>query len=243
MHYLSRTDLEAIGDRVVRAYKKLPEIQGRPIERVDIDYLVEALLGLRIDYRHLSPYGDRLGLTAFCEVGVETFERNASSQEVIYYMLDGKTILIEENLMCEGANVGRRNYTVSHEGCHHILKMLFPAKYVSEVSNRTVHCCFRRRSCAADWEEWQTETLASVILMPLECVNRCMERYELGPQIRLLNRVFAPDTYKRFEEMAKFMGVSKTALSIRMAQLGKLVRNDLGDPYALVRIEKNDGEE
>lgn len=46
--------------------------------------------------------------------------------------------------------------------------------------------------------------------------------------------------YRRFEEMASFMGALKTALSIRMSQLGLLKRNDLHDPYALVRIEKDE---
>ena len=48
-------------------------------------------------------------------------------------MLDGKTILIESDLMKEGANIGRRNYTVSHESCHHILKMLFPHDYGAQA--------------------------------------------------------------------------------------------------------------
>ena len=45
-----------------------------------------------------------------------------------------------------------------------------------------------------------------------------MERFGLGTQMRLLNRVFAPADYKKFEAMASFMGASKTALSIRMTQ-------------------------
>ena len=42
--------------------------------------------------------------------------------------------------------------------------------------------------------------------------------------------------------MASFMGASKTALAIRMTQLGLLKRNDLIDPYALVRVEKDEEE-
>lgn len=61
--------------------------------------------------------------------------------------------------------------------------------------------------------------------------------------MRLLNRVFAPVEYQRFVDMACFMGVSKMALSIRMTQLGLIRRNDLTDPYALVRIEKDTEED
>lgn len=48
MKYLSRNDLETISGRVIAAYKKLPAISGQAPERVDIDYLCQELLGLRV---------------------------------------------------------------------------------------------------------------------------------------------------------------------------------------------------
>lgn len=242
---LSRADLEAIGTRVIRAYAALPDVSGQALERVDIDHLCHCLLGLHIDYRHLSKNGAMLGLTSFCKIGVEVFPEGGdpSCNEDQFYMLDGKTLLIESALAQDGANIGRRNYTVSHEGCHHILKLLFPMDYGAQTMERCVHYCYRTRICARDWEEWQVDTLAGIILLPAECVQRCMERFGLGSQMRLLNRVFAHSDYRRFEEMASYMGVSKTALSIRMSQLGLLKRNDLHDPYALVRVERNEEDE
>lgn len=219
MKYLSRNDLETIGGRVIAAYKRLPAISGQALERVDIDYLCQELLGLHIDYARLSLNGEKIGLTSSCDIGVEVFSEDPSSTEEQYYMLDGKTILIESDLMKEGANISRRNYTVSHESCHHILKMLFPHDYGAQASGRSVHCCYRSNRGNGDWEEWQVETLAAMILLPPECVVRSMERFGLGTQMRLLNRVFAPADYKKFEAMASFMGASKTALSIRMTQL------------------------
>lgn len=122
----------------------------------------------------------------------------------------------------------------------YILKMLFPHDYGAQASGRSVHCCYRSNRGNGDWEEWQVETLAAMILLPPECVVRSMERFGLGTQMRLLNRVFAPADYKKFEAMASFMGASKTALSIRMMQLGLLKRNDLSDPYSLVRVEMDE---
>lgn len=242
MKVLSRANLEAIGARVIRAYAALPGVAGQALERVDIDYLCHSLLGLQIDYRHLSKDGVKLGLTSFCQIGVEVLpeEGEADYGEDQFYMLDGKTLLIESELARDGANIGRRNYTVSHECCHHILKLLFPRDYGIQTKERSVHYCYRSKTSARDWEEWQVDTLAGIILLPAECVKKCMSRFGLGTQMRLLNRVFAPSDYRRFEEMASFMGASKTALSIRMSQLGLLKRNDLHDPYALVRIEKDE---
>ena len=115
MKYLSRNDLETISGRVIAAYKRLPAISDQAPERVDIDFLCQELLGLRIDYARLSLNGEKIGLTSSCDIGVEVFPEDPSSTEEQYYMLDGKTILIESDLMKEGANIGRRNYTVSHE--------------------------------------------------------------------------------------------------------------------------------
>jgi len=237
---LSRCDLEAIGSRVIAAYKKLPHLKGTVIERVDIDCLAQELLDLRIDYRHISQNRDRLGLTAFCEIGVQVYPECPGTMEEHFYMLDGRTLLIESDLMAVGANIGRRNYTVSHESCHHILRMLFPRQYRAQTRERKVHCCYRQSTGPIDWEEWQVETLAAIILLPPECVERCMKRFGLGNQLRLLNRVFAPRDYEKFEKMASFMGVSKTALAIRMKQLGFLKHSNLTDPYALIRIEKSE---
>ena len=240
LKYLSRNDLETISGRVIAAYKRLPAISDQALERVDIDFLCQELLGLRIDYARLSLNGEKIGLTSSCDIGVEVFPEDPNSTEEQYYMLDGKTILIESELMKEGANIGRRNYTVSHESCHHILKMLFPHDYGAQAKARSVHCYYRSSRGNTDWEEWQVETLAAMILLPPECVIRSMERFGLGTQMRLLNRVFASADYKKFEAMASFMGASKTALSIRMIQLGLLKRNDLSDPYRLVRVEMDE---
>lgn len=241
MKYLSRNDLEAIGNRVIAAYSKLPEVATEQVTRVDIDYLVGTLLGLQIDYQHLSRSRTCLGATAYDEIGIEVFPEEAE-EEVTFYMLDGKTLLVESDLMLEGACVGRRNFTVAHECCHHILRMLFPQNYGVGAKNRKVHYFRSGKTSGGDWEEWQVDVLASVLLLPANCVKQNMKTFGLGREMRLLNRVFAPADYARFEEMATYMGVSKTALAIRMQRLGLLKRSDLGDPYALVRIENTEGD-
>ena len=54
MKRLSRRDLELLGDRVTKAYMDLPENKGKQIFRIDPELLCERLLGLKLDYRHLS---------------------------------------------------------------------------------------------------------------------------------------------------------------------------------------------
>lgn len=97
MKYLSRNDLETIGGRVIAAYKRLPAISGQALERVDIDYLCQELLGLRIDYARLSLNGEKIGLTSSCDIGVEVFPEDPSSTEEQYYMLDGIRPVLQES--------------------------------------------------------------------------------------------------------------------------------------------------
>ena len=48
--YLSYNDLDAIADRVFRAYKKLPEVQAAcQVLYVDPELLLKVLLGLTIE--------------------------------------------------------------------------------------------------------------------------------------------------------------------------------------------------
>ena len=95
MPYLSRSRIEEIATRVIAAYKVLPALAGRSVERIEPMVLARDLLGLTVDHYHLS--GDRsvLGLTAYCEIGVEVQD---DRRGVFFYDLNGRTILVEQDL-------------------------------------------------------------------------------------------------------------------------------------------------
>lgn len=123
MRYLSKWDLEQLARRVSSAYQKLPDAKANP-RRINPDILLEQLLKLEIDYRHLSRDRNTLGLTAYDDVGVEVYDGGAEEM----YFMDGKTVLIEQDLRDAPYKVGRFNFTKVHEGCHHILNMVFPGR-------------------------------------------------------------------------------------------------------------------
>lgn len=204
------------------------------------DLLVCGMLGLSVDHHTLSRNGKILGLTSCGMVDVRIFD-NPEIQE--YYHLDGKTVLIDSRLQAENTNKGRYNFTLTHEGCHQIYRMLFPKEYMPGISRRKVHYCTTSSSSrVGDWEEWRTNTLASAILMPMDMVLNNMATFGLGNGLKMLNRVFAPTEYKKFEQMADYMGVSKQALAIRLKHLALLDFDYLQDPYALVDVYP-DGED
>ena len=174
MKRLSRKDLEVIADRVIRAYMKLPEVANRPIYRIYPETLAEKLLGLKIDYQHLSTDGSILGLTSFEGIGLELPGCDDSGE---VYFLDGKTVLIEIDLRESVEQGGRRNFTIMHELSHQILKLLFPQDYGIKPREKSIHCCkanTSRRKAIEDWEEWQSNALTSVLLLPKGLVEQAM---------------------------------------------------------------------
>lgn len=230
MPHLSRNDIEAIARRIIRAYNRLPGIE-KTERRIHPKMLVTDLLGLSIEHYSLSVEGRILGLTACGEIEVPVFDDPENPQ---YVHLDGKTVLIDKNLISEGANVGRYHFTLIHEACHQIFKMLFPRDYLPEIACRCVHYCSPFHNKGADyWEEWRTNALTSAVLMPEEMVRLNMVSFGLGHRLRMLNWVFVAEEYQRFSDMAEYMGVSKRALAIRLKQLELLEGDHLQDPYVL----------
>ena len=241
MPYLSRGKIEQIASRVVTAYCGAEPQASSTGGRICPEILAQKLLGLKVEYRSLSRNGSILGMTAFEKVGVRVYENNAPS----YYFLDGHTILIDASLAEEGTNPGRRSFTLMHETCHQIFRMLFPAEYMPPAQCRKVCCCtssmYGHRIRPINWEEWRVNTLTAAILMPKELLIDQMHATGLGDKLRLLNKIFAPKEYEKFAAVAEAMGVSKAALAIRMKQLHLLDRDDLKDPYALVRVVCDEG--
>ena len=233
--YLSVDQLGGISDRVFRAYKKLPEVRDGPVMYVDPEILLRALLGLNIEYHHLSLSRILLGMTTYSELGVTVFD-----EDLDFFFFDGKTVLIETDLLAED-QVGRRNFTIIHEGSHHILKMLFPRDYAEEMAARYV---FRYRDTKAHKprEEWQVDTLTSFLLMPKELVIQAMDVVGLHGKIKMLNSKWRKPEYEQFCEMCSLLGVSKQALSIRLMQLGLLEEEHLKNPNEILDIYREENE-
>ena len=74
MKHLSRFDIEAIAVKYVQAYMALPDVRNTQIYRIDQELLLEKVLGLNVEYQHLSYDGSILGMTSFTEMGVQVFE-------------------------------------------------------------------------------------------------------------------------------------------------------------------------
>lgn len=230
---LSRYDLEKIAQRVIRAYMKLPVFEGKRIYNISPQILLENLLKLRVDYCHLSLDRLTLGATIPRVAGeIEVFDACDESNTVI---LDGSTVLIEQDLRDDVSQKGRLNMTKVHEACHHILEMLFPGEYC-KGNKKLRYCKEKQKPVITDWEEWQVETLSSAIMMPEDIVRQALLLFGFNERIPMINRKHAKRDYQQFSMIADFLGVSKQALSIRLSQLGLVGRNGFDDPDSLLDI-------
>ena len=54
MKRLSRNDIETISEKFVKAYFELPEIKKSQVYRIEPELMLEKVLGLTIEYMHLS---------------------------------------------------------------------------------------------------------------------------------------------------------------------------------------------
>lgn len=238
MKHLSRFDIEAIADKYVQAYMALPDVRNTQIYRIDPELLLEKVLGLNVEYQHLSYDGSILGMTSFTEMGVQVFEDDDNEA---FFFLDGKTVLVEKDLNFDSKLKGRKNFTLMHEGSHQIFKMLFPHDYGVTQKSAGVHYCkanSERNKPISDWEEWQANTLGAAILLPENLIKQGMYLFSLGEKIECLNKIYYPSVYKskRFDALADFLGCSKKALAIRMKQLGLLKKEYLDNPFDLVTV-------
>ena len=105
MKRLTRAYIEGIADRILKAYMNLPEIKGNDIYRIDPELLLTRVLGLKIEYAHLSLDGTVLGMTSFGEVEVEVYDE---ADEEYYLCLDGKTVVVDQELLVDTRSEERR---------------------------------------------------------------------------------------------------------------------------------------
>lgn len=173
MKHLSRLDIEAIAEKYITAYMELPEVQDMQIYRIEPELFLERVLGLKIDYAHLSYDGSLLGMTSFVEVMVDVMTADFEEEHIL---LDGSTVLVESDLRDDNKRKGRRNFTLMHEGSHQIFKRLFPDEYGTAKGRGAPVRCYKVSSENSgrikDWEEWQPNALASATLLHANLISK-----------------------------------------------------------------------
>ena len=240
MRVLSQKDIEVLSRKVLSKYLRLCDTTPTRIDPADIG---ARLFDISFEFHRLNTRPFSLGITAMGEYDVTVWTEDGQAEVV---KLTPDIAIIDTSLLQEGYE-GRRHFTMMHEVAHKALTTFFPEDYRNNI-RYCDHPIFYRLASAphrgpiTDWHEWQANVLASCLLLPRELIFKHMKENGLDDRIRLLNKVFAPREYEKFSNMASSLGVSKTALSIRLTQMGLIGRNDFGNPYALVEVFPDSGE-
>ena len=211
--YLSRADLSHIAGKYIDQYYTRFGISKDDPEPIDPERLASSVLGLNVKMLPLCSDGSILGLT----VSRMSVYRNRWGRTKLVEVFMPKDVVIDSALASDSCT-GCRNFTIAHEAAHHILADLFPNDYGKAVKCRG-HIAYRERNGQPSWEEWQANTLAAELLMPTFLVNAEIERAALCLPNGILYKSASDPNYERILEMAARIGVSWSAIRIRLQQM------------------------
>lgn len=193
--------------------------QGTPIDQFASDYLK-----LTVSFEHLSEDGTLCGLTAYENTEYCIVERGL----VRTIPLNRNQVLLDNSFIAPG-NVkklcGKRRFTLAHECAHQLLFQLESDE--GKASCRKMYAERRTYSLRdlktnEDWNEWQANALGAALLMPQDEIALAMWRFCSGKIIKNFDGWFAYHDRLAIKMMCDTFKVSKTALIIRLRQLGYL---------------------
>jgi len=228
---LSQENIEIIGESVLQDYSR--HIEDCIRIPIDIESFARDYLGLAIRYEKLSERGKILGLTTY--KGITLAIEHAGGSVLLSVPQD--TILLDGSLKSRKM-YKRMRFTVAHECAHHILSRIEEQKTGNtarkDFSLDDPVACRGFRS-SEDWNEWQANTLASVLLMPRrEMVTRLNVLFSPALQAICQDKS-SSSSYTYIKKIASKFGVSNEALIIRTRKLGYITKPEF---ERLIQIEK-----
>ena len=223
--YLSVAELEELGEGLVREFRKSTKEEVQ----VDIEEFIRSYLRLPIEYAKFAEEDkDKIGFlsngtTPLCVI------RNGQITQICY---PKGTIVLDDFLLNENEK-GRQRFTLAHEASHYLLERLNPegmaAAFHSEYDaerSYTLEDLAKRLTLT----EYQADKLAAAILMPREVVEQALVRYNGGKPIPIYgDNLFRKAEKKVIAQMAQMLGVSFTALRIRLKGFKMLEQHDISE--------------
>jgi len=216
LRYLSYRDIDKIAGAVLRRFGHT----GKDLEPTDVHRLAVESLGFGVEYASLSEDGSVLGLTAFAPTSCMVW-RNGKPRLL---NIPTSLILVDESLLHRDC-MGRERFTIVHECGHQILHGTeFARTYQAPVSVDSAESFVARRALvtANGWLEWQANTMSAALLMPHHQMPKAIKNFSGKDRIVSEHGCITYSEGKGINEIAEFYGVSYTALTIRLKQLGLL---------------------
>ncbi len=220
---LSRIDVEELGEAYVRDFQPTMFSEGEPFqaERFAAEYL-----GLDVEYQWLSNNGCYLGAAVLGEgQAVILYDPETDRPIRREYVLG--TVLLDASLQ-ELSQDSLMRFTLLHECAHQVLHRTYFRQSPEAVACRRAGMSGAAREPGKAWTdldrmEWQANSLASCLLMPLSAVRACIRENELDESYRhRVARGMAESGALRIAagELAPMFRVSEKAAESRLRGLG-----------------------
>ncbi len=223
MKWLSNASADELGNSLIRSY--MGNRANKSIA-VNIEGFANEYLKLPVVYRSFAEEDmSKLGFISdgFTPLNVYT---DKGRQPIVF----PKGTIVIEKYLCREQEYGRRRFTIAHEAAHYVIdKSLAVASF-----HREFDC--EKEYTAADFKELfnvketNVDRFAGALLMPEFMVKNYLSRKKRECGIAIYDNGFVrPEDHLFLQRMAADMGVSVTALQIRIRELGLYVRKSMNE--------------
>ena len=226
-NFLSKAELEEISEGLIQVYTQ--KHRGKSIHSVDIEDFITEFLKLKIEYASFAESDS--GKIGFFADGETPLLIN-QNERIIPFVFPKDTIVLDKFLLSEKEQ-GRRRFTMAHEAAHYILERMHSqnnaARFHAEFDNERVYTPNELAQLFTA-VEWQADTMGAALLMPKFIVENALIKFTNSKPIK----VYGDNTVAKKEKdiirkMAKYLGVSYTALFIRLRSLDMLEYHDISE--------------
>ena len=212
--YYSTEELEGMGEAVVMKFYG-SGINDIP-EYVDIVALASGLFGLTVINRRIMEDHKKQGFLSDGKYPLEIME-GSKVKKVVY---PKGTIVIDSKLLA--GDPGRRRFCIAHEVAHYILNGPVEACFKDEFDKMDDYKIEELKKMFSP-TEYQVDNLAAALLMPRHVFCYSVASIFGNKKIPVYgNHIFKPVDQIRIQQLKKKLGVSFTALFIRLKTYGFL---------------------
>ena len=224
-NYLSRAELDEISNGLIEVYAK--QHPKKAVQSIDIEHFITEFLMLKIEYASFAEDDcGKIGFTADGETPLLIY----SDREIIPFVFPKDTIVLDKFLLSEKEQ-GRRRFTMAHEASHHILSKMYavPAtgRFHTEYDSERSYSKEELTQMFAS-AEWQADAMGASLLMPKRIIDNAMAKYNQCQPIKIYgDNTLAQREKNTLRRMAAYIGVSYTALLIRLRDMNLLEYHDI----------------
>lgn len=226
---VSNAEIEEVGQSLIQAYVGNRE---PPPKCIDIEGFIKDYLHLPIVYASIAEEDrDKIGFVSDGKYPLAIY----NGQDRIKQIYPVGTIVIDRYLL-RADKSGQRRFTLAHEAAHVIFERMSPMAagpcfnrfYDSEHEYNINELKQHFNVC-----ESQTDRLASVLLMPGFLIEKTIQEYRGGNPVRMYgDSVMCRDDKLSLQKMADSLGVTFSALRIRLKELGFMEYRDIPEYIA-----------